>query len=409
MENYNTKKNDHMALLFAITAFLLGAALPASSFLLNVALGLSLICVLLNRDFKQIRNVLKNPLVLIPAFIFIAYLVSSLIMQNDYGLNLTGKYRKLLYPIILIPFFLYNRDLLDKFFQGFQAANAIIAVINVIAFTFNHVTGEQFPLPMNFFKEYLTQSFFFAISAFIWLIKANSQTNLQTKRIYITLALLTCFNILFILPGRIGFLALLTSTAVYIILNANVKHLIIALTLIIASSFIMVSTQNRIITRTMEGVTEIKHYVESLDQPSAKDLDNTSMGFRIGIAHKAVEMIKNAPILGNGAGSFLYKTSSRNPHNEYLFMTVQFGIIGLLVFLFWLYKYYAIAWQQLPVWRNIFFIIASAYVAGCFFNSFLLDLSEGTFFIISNSALASLVLQKQNTRFDKTAYVFIKE
>ncbi len=76
---------------------------------------------------------------------------------------------------------------------------------------------------------------------------------------------------------------------------------------------------------------------------------NTSIGLRGEFARYSFELIKNKPILGYGAGSFTQeyfkiggpglggeKSKLGDPHNSYLHLWQQFGIIGLIAFLGWL-------------------------------------------------------------------------
>ena len=400
MKNINIQHNDHISCFFTITAFCLGFFIPTSTFLLNVTLFLCLVCVLLKINSADFKTALKSQLVLLPIFIFSAYLLSALIVQNDYGLGITSKYRKLLYPIILVPFFLHNKNQINYFFKGFLVANIFIAILNIFSFSFTKLTGMPFPVPMNIFKEYLTLGFFLVIAAFIFIVKADATAEKKDKYIYWFIATLCCFNVLFILQGRTGVLALLVALFVYLLLNAKVKNIALALAFLVIASFVMLTTQNPIMTRTVEGINEIRQYIALSEKLVPNDeetvLDHTSMGFRMGAYNKAIEMIKEAPVFGHGAGSYLYKNEHRKPHNEYLLITVQFGFAGLLIFFFWLYKAYAAAWKQAPLWRNIFFIIISSCLAGAFFNNFLLNFSEGIFFMIIISAL--VVMKAQNEK-----------
>jgi O-antigen ligase len=72
---------------------------------------------------------------------------------------------------------------------------------------------------------------------------------------------------------------------------------------------------------------------------------NTSVGQRIQFTINSIELIKEKPIIGHGTGSFEKNyerihnhltpnfTLATNPHNNYILVLVQFGIVGLLVFL----------------------------------------------------------------------------
>ncbi len=84
-----------------------------------------------------------------------------------------------------------------------------------------------------------------------------------------------------------------------------------------------------------------------------------------------------------------------NPHNEYLLETVQSGLLGLMVFLTWMWSCYHAAWRLPPARRNLFVAVLSSYMACHLFNSFLLDSSEGHLFVIIAALLAGLSLNAQ--------------
>lgn len=404
-ENLNNHRNSYTSMLFMITAGLLGVAVPVSTAFLNIVMLLCLISLLISGNLYkiaiQIKNMLKNPLILLPLVIFGLYFIPSLVMQNHYGLELAGKYRKLLYPIVLVPFFLYNKNQINTFLKSFQITNAIVMLIILGTYIINYIMTGHLSNKTFFFKNYLIQGYLLSISTFIWIIQANSQTNLKTGYIYWLIALLTSITVLFILPGRIGFLVLFVSLFVYLALNLNVKTFLIAGVITCTVFSAMLHTNNRILSRIVAGTEQVQQYIKSeeysIDKEKDTALDKTSMGFRVAAAHKAIRLIEEAPILGHGPGSYAYK-ESQNPHNEYLLIAVQFGFIGLFIFLYWLYKLYVIAWKQPSFWRQLFFIVTSAYVVGFVFNSFLRDFTEGTFFMICNSILVTLTMQRENNQ-----------
>lgn len=49
--------------LFGLTAFILGVSLPVSNPLMNLALGLVLLCVLWQWDLQNVKALIKHPLV----------------------------------------------------------------------------------------------------------------------------------------------------------------------------------------------------------------------------------------------------------------------------------------------------------------------------------------------------------
>jgi O-antigen ligase len=99
--------------------------------------------------------------------------------------------------------------------------------------------------------------------------------------------------------------------------------------------------------------------------------------------------MSKSPYIGFGTGSVFKKFDelaktrdlvTNNPHNEYLNIGIQFGLLGLLFFLFMFYNF----WQQSNK-LDVFYELAvkgliMAIAIGSLFNSLLMDTTEGHFF-----------------------------
>jgi O-antigen ligase len=93
-------------------------------------------------------------------------------------------------------------------------------------------------------------------------------------------------------------------------------------------------------------------------------------------------------VLGHGTGSFTRayaeKTKgqqalpTRNPHNEYLLIMVQLGLVGLAVLLYLFWTQWRLAPRlATPLEWHLARGLVLAMAVGCLFNSWLLDHTEG--------------------------------
>jgi len=109
---------------------------------------------------------------------------------------------------------------------------------------------------------------------------------------------------------------------------------------------------------------------------------------RLEFYRTSLAIIRDHPLLGVGTGGFSKAYAekaqdgkipqSRNPHNEYLHIMVQLGLVGLaaLLYLFWTHWRLALRLaspREHHLTRGIILTIA----VGCLFNSLLLDHTEG--------------------------------
>lgn len=95
----------YVGTLSCATAFLLGIGLPTSNFIMNLSLVLAVICLLLSRDTRYVKELAKNPLIWLPALMVVLLAISLLWHHNLYGKVMVSKYSKLLYILPLAMFF----------------------------------------------------------------------------------------------------------------------------------------------------------------------------------------------------------------------------------------------------------------------------------------------------------------
>ncbi|CAM3936010.1 O-antigen ligase family protein [Serratia silvae] len=377
--------------LFGFTAFLLGASLPTSNALMNTSLVLAAICLLWQRDFRYLIPLLKQPLVWLPALMFALLAVSLLTQHHEYGPKMVGKYQKLLYVLPLALFFLADSKLITRFISGFLLANAVILAISLTA-GIGHVTlGGLDPQNPTVFKLQITQNVFMAFAALIWLTRAFAQSGAH-RWCYGALVLLATANVLLMVQGRTGYVALLVSVGLWLLLTLPHWQRLGVLTCGLLLAIMLIFIPNRATERLTLGLAEVRNCVLAPAEQAYQACDN-SMGQRTAFARESLRLIKQAPLLGNGAGSFWYGNAQtgygvHNPHNEYLLETVQNGLLGLALFLGWMWCCFRATWRQPTACRNLLVAVLGSYLACHLFNSFLLDSAEGHLFMVLAAVLA---------------------
>jgi O-antigen ligase len=88
--------------------------------------------------------------------------------------------------------------------------------------------------------------------------------------------------------------------------------------------------------------------------------DDSSVSARLYSAKRSLELFLKSPTFGHGLGSHLSPRTRVGPHNQYLIIAVEQGIIGLLLYISLLF----IIWQMNSDVAKIFIICL------CFFSFF---------------------------------------
>lgn len=392
----------YVGMLSCATAFLLGIGLPTSNFIMNLSMVLAVICLLLSRDTRYVKALAKNPLIWLPALMFLLLAVSLLWYHNQYGKVMVGKYSKLLYILPLAMFFVLSRSLASYFAKGFLLANAVILAASLWVGVLHMPLGQIDPLNPYVFKLQITHNFFMALAAVIWLSLAFRSQGLKRWG-YALLVCLAVYNIVFMVQGRTGYVALATAFGMWGLLSlSNRQRLGMVIGVLVVAAIVAI-VPNRAVERLQQGMTEIQSCL-AVTHEGDKESCDSSMGLRTAFMLESVKLIEQAPILGHGAGGFWLNYSeseySINPHNEYLMQTVQSGIVGLALFLGWMWCYCRSALRLPAHLRNILVSLLCAYLACHLFNSFLLDSSEGHLFIILTAIVASYSVMPPKERLE---------
>ena len=261
---------------------------------------------------------------------------------------------------------------------AFFAGGIILMSISFLMAT-GLVQGERYG---NSITYHITHRFFMAILAF-WTAHRLADAG-RSKAAWGWGGLLAAVigNIIYIAPGRTGMITLFVLCILFIWQRFSWKKQVIGLlvfTLLLSIAFYSSdNTRNR-----LDGaLNDIRNY-----QPG---ISRSSLGMRFDWWYDCVQLIREKPVFGHGTGSFtlehdrLIKGTSikptDNPHNEYLFITVQLGMVGLMAFL----GLFITAWfdslKQPPDRRRLAQGVIVSMMVGCLANSFLFDSHQGHYF-----------------------------
>ena len=304
------------------------------------------------------------------------------------------KYSRLLYAPIAIAV------LTDERWRRRALLAWMLAMLITLALSYLHIVWafpfaklrQPHELDDHFvFKHHITQNvmmsvFFVAAFAEAWRCRlAGSQA--ARGWAWVAVAAAAAVNILYFVHGRAGYITLLVNLIVIAFLAfaaardirlrmAAAALVVIALTAATASDMV----RERLRTAFSEA--------ESSHEQGIK----TSIGQRMEYASKSIELVQARPVLGWGAGSYAMeycriakslewcKIGSYNPHNQFLFFAVQFGLLGLAALIAWLLT---AGWvmRKLPLGDKLVgYSLLATLLVHCVLDSPLFIVTEGTWY-----------------------------
>jgi O-antigen ligase len=265
-------------------------------------------------------------------------------------------------------------------------AGCIVLLLLSYGIFFSIIPSERFGHSVVY---HITHSFFMAILAF-WCLQRIFESR-QYIYLWLCLFLAATYNLFYIAPGRTGMLVYIALIFLTVLQRLSWKKSIPVTALVIAAVAITFATSANFSSRVREAMDEMTSY--------QAESSRTSLGMRFDWWQNSLMLIKEKPIFGHGTGSFktvqaeLIKDSDTkptdNPHNEYLLIAVQTGLVGLFLFVALLATQFLTACKLQPPRRYLLQGVVVAMATGCLMNSFLFDSLPGHFYAIISAILTT--------------------
>lgn len=408
MQVLNKRTTNYLDTVSIYLCAILGFAIPTSTALTNIAV-VSLI-LLLPFTTKFNKNYIKSP-ICISIFLMIGInLILSIgaIDNINNSLNtILRTSRLLLIPIIAM--YLTDERSKNIALVAFIAGALLGSMQYICAFKFKgyYSIESETITGIQVYKDRIFTSAFLAYIFFMCYILAQNSIHRNKLYLIATIAFLFLF---FGIDGRTGHIVFYSLIATLLILNFNKKNIIMAIALIICSIFIL--KLNNFTNRWDEISPEINSILKTNnkskysdnDQLSLKDytlqaintnfLENTneakstSLIERFQFVQDAIEFIKIKPILGWGTGSyskvqqqFHPLRSSDNPHNQYLLILTENGILGALCLVFMFWQMFKLSLRLPKPEKDMAIGMLVTIMIGSLANSWLMDFTSIHFFV----------------------------
>jgi len=386
---------------------LIGISVPISVAVDNVLLALVLLGSLL--CFGDVLRTVQTHRVARASLLLFGVLTVAMFYGNAplaEALSILGKYIDLMF----IPIFIV---LLADETARRRARYAFIATMALTLFLSYLVALNILPLMwwMNvfasadnpvIFHSHITQNNMMGFAVFLALVECRDASTLAKRIAWGLFALLGAFNVLFMVQGRTGYLIFLVLLGWLVwaslsrLLHKQGKafgwrqgSLIVAT--LLAATFVAYFSSARMHERVALVASDYKSWTMGGGK-------FTSTGLRLEFYFNTLQIVREHPLFGVGTGgfpaAFAHQTEGKvglkteNPHNEYLMISVQTGMLGLALLL---YLYYT-QWRYAPMLPTALEQDAArglvlAYVVNCLFNSALLDHADGLFFAFMTAVL----------------------
>lgn len=374
-------------------AVAMGFSIPISVALDSLLALVILLACLLTIGYRGKSDAIRaNPVAWLAIALFFFYLIGcaySIGNQEDMLTGLGKASRLMFIPLLIIAF--QDEATRRRAWCGFIGAMLLTLVLSYLLWLgllpqWGFIRGSA--ANPTIFKLHITHNLFMAFTAFVCVVQARYAATPRRRGIWLVLALLAAFNVLFMVQGRTGHLVLLALLIYIGIVWLRWKGVAIAL----AAIAVLAALAYALPSSSLHQRAALAYHEFSAAQPDVAATTGSSIGQRMEFYRNTLEIVRQRPLLGAGTGGFRQayaeqvrdtgRLATHNPHNEYLMVAAQLGLAGLALLL----ALFAVQWHvavRLPAMREQMLargMVLSIMVASAV-SSTLIDHAEGWFYV----------------------------
>lgn len=336
---------------------------------------------------RRLLASLRQPMVLaaLAFYLVLAAGVLYAVAPPSEGLHALASWRKLLFLPLAAALFdtpAAKRQLA----YALVAATAALALVSFVMLPMG-IGYRAGDFPGIIARNHGTQGMVFAAGAFVAAVLAMEAGERQWRIALVLAAVLLIANTVVVSGARSGYLVLLVCAAAFAWARAwrgkgglAAKLGTTCAALLVVTAAMVASPHAR--ERVAEAVQETLHYDSTTTI--------TSMGIRQVFWRNTLGLIAQRPVFGWGTASFervygdavqgrpgIAGTRTGDPHNQYLKITAEQGLVGLLVFLAFLAS--CLRQRATMPWRLLGLGVLASWCATSLWSSHFSTFAEGTF------------------------------
>ncbi len=348
---------NHAAHVFLVGIFF---CVPISLAATNILMALMLVSWLLAGQYKARWHSVKSNPITLPALLLYGLVILGTSYSMASGAEMLqhlNKYSKFLFVLLAITL-LQEPAWRQRCWRAFGVA-MLFTLASVYAniwfdLPWSVTHNQGWGVDHTVFKDYISQGIMMSLFVLLCIHQCQQVIRLKHRLLWGALALLAVVSITHLTAGRTAYLALLLSLSIYGItrITSRKKWLFMGLAGVLVA--LLVSSSATLSNRVRSVVTETQIFLSGSTDGSVQHM-MTSTGARLAMWQLSIEQIKQRPIIGTGTGSYRHIAKQSftdptlcgiacvHPHNQFLFFGVEYGLMGIAVYLFYFYRPYRFA------------------------------------------------------------------
>ncbi len=358
-------------------------------------------------DYDTFVKVLAHPAALLPVGLAGLAILGMLWADDTWSARIQGVSpvaKLLVIPLLLFHFQRSKRG--HWVFLAFLASCSMLVATSWVLYFLPDLTvaaGKPLGVPVRNYIDQ-TQEFSLCIFALAAVVVSLVAKGRHAMALACTALLLTFFlNMTFVVVARTAVIYIPVLAALFAIKFLSARAAISLLVLGGLASGLIWSTSPYLRWRVERTVHDFK---------LARDTDiATSNGERLAYWRTSIDVIAKSPIFGHGTGSTkeIFKAAAqgksgewansvRNPHNQILYVSIQWGLIGSIVLLaMWYFHLALFSATTLIGWIGLIVVVQN--FLSSMLNSHLFDFHEGWIYVLGVGVAGGYAIRQKAENF----------
>ncbi|CAN5311268.1 O-antigen ligase family protein [soil metagenome] len=376
-------------------------ALPLSTSAQAIAVSVLAVLALLTLDRARFNATLREPAAWLPVALFSLLVVGVSWSTQPFGLAIkwVGPYAKFLLIPLLMATAVTPRQAL-QIGLGFLAACVILLMLSWASFLWPTGPWGWFKGPGVPVKDNAVQSGCFALCAFGLALGAMQIWRADRRRALAmtVLALLFLADIFLIFISKTGALMAAALLALFLLQIGWRRALMVTVPVVLVVAVALWTS-----APAQLRLAEISTDINASQSTKAGAQETVSTASRLDFWTKAIDFVKQAPLLGHGTGSIksLYQSleatrpspygqATPDPHNQFFHIALQVGLIGgALLLAMWIA--HALMFMRRDLTSVMGLAVVLQNVVGSLFNSHLSTVTQGMLYCLAVGLLGAAV------------------
>jgi len=373
----------------------LAFSMPLSRAMISALVVLLILFWILEKDFKDKYRQIVSSRLLVAISIYLLFSAISVIWSSNIDEALNMMRLNIYWLVIFVIATKIKKEQINSIINAFLIGMFISEFIAYGVFfelwKFKYATVGN-PSPFMFWIDY---SVFMAFTSLLLLNRIFSKNYTFKEKIMFVFFFTTVTGNLFLAIGRTGQVAFIAGVLVLMIMRyrftfKSIFMTILTLGIILTTAY---SISNTFKMRTNVAIEDIKNI-------SNMNFEG-SWGIRVAYWITSYHIFKEHPVIGVGVGDFQDETkkllqsdnypylnsetkefmSNHHPHNQFLLVAMQMGVVGLVLFIYMIYQIIRLKIKDREI-KELSILFVTVFFVSCFAEPLLLKQFTLVLFIL---------------------------